>query len=89
MLIVVSLTLLCISVKLKNLKANHNQLLGLGQNVALCISVKLKNLKANHNDRTVYKNMCLVVYIRKVKKSESKSQPLQLYFIRCTRCVYP
>ena len=40
----------------------------------LCISVKLKNLKANHN--TQQKNQCvlLVVYIRKVKKSESKSQ---------------
>ena len=40
----------------------------------LCISVKLKNLKANHNygNRETWQN--LVVYIRKVKKSESKSQ---------------
>ena len=40
----------------------------------LCISVKLKNLKANHNGlvRAIYD--VWVVYIRKVKKSESKSQ---------------
>ena len=44
------------------------------QNHTLCISVKLKNLKANHNN--VSKNVLVnfVVYIRKVKKSESKSQ---------------
>ena len=42
---------LCISVKLKNLKANHNpDLLGMSL-YKLCISVKLKNLKANHNIR--------------------------------------
>ena len=40
----------------------------------LCISVKLKNLKANHNTFLERINLLLVVYIRKVKKSESKSQ---------------
>ena len=41
----------------------------------LCISVKLKNLKANHNHyHAVIFGLRQVVYIRKVKKSESKSQ---------------
>ncbi len=40
----------------------------------LCISVKLKNLKANHNGGLNASDSALVVYIRKVKKSESKSQ---------------
>ena len=42
---------------------------------SLCISVKLKNLKANHNVSPTPVIRGLVVYIRKVKKSESKSQP--------------
>ena len=41
----------------------------------LCISVKLKNLKANHNLVRMRDDKGRVVYIRKVKKSESKSQP--------------
>ena len=41
---------------------------------SLCISVKLKNLKANHNLIICYVIGYSVVYIRKVKKSESKSQ---------------
>ena len=41
---------------------------------ALCISVKLKNLKANHNEVKKEKDDGAVMYIRKVKKSESKSQ---------------
>ena len=40
----------------------------------LCISVKLKNLKANHNTISIEFVLGFVVYIRKVKKSESKSQ---------------
>ena len=40
----------------------------------LCISVKLKNLKANHNEVRREGRIVSVVYIRKVKKSESKSQ---------------
>ena len=40
----------------------------------LCISVKLKNLKANHNFLPMRLKLWPVVYIRKVKKSESKSQ---------------
>ena len=40
----------------------------------LCISVKLKNLKANHNFAFGRSKQQVVVYIRKVKKSESKSQ---------------
>ena len=43
----------------------------------LCISVKLKNLKANHNRPFAYQSRYMVVYIRKVKKSESKSQQNQ------------
>ena len=46
----------------------HNYLL------KLCISVKLKNLKANHNNASLIIYLYYVVYIRKVKKSESKSQ---------------
>ena len=65
---------LCISVKLKNLKANHNQFSGFPVPSALCISVKLKNLKANHNILPKINKFIDVVYIRKVKKSESKSQ---------------
>ena len=41
---------------------------------SLCISVKLKNLKANHNSQSEQDAFNNVVYIRKVKKSESKSQ---------------
>ena len=44
----------------------------------LCISVKLKNLKANHNNADAVDVQPSVVYIRKVKKSESKSQPSRL-----------
>ena len=80
---------LCISVKLKNLKANHNRA---GQNKSikeLCISVKLKNLKANHNCVLVKKQNIGVVYIRKVKKSESKSQLVMLIFRKNFCCVYP
>ena len=40
----------------------------------LCISAKLKNLKANHNPEWLQKYAGMVVYIRKVKKSQSKSQ---------------
>ena len=99
--------MLCISVKLKNLKANHNIILSpdilafvvyirkvkksesksqhlripLLSLIVLCISVKLKNLKANHNYIRATHWTAHVVYIRKVKKSESKSQPLaRLYF---------
>ena len=42
----------------------------------LCISVKLKNLKVNHNKSLSFIYLKIVVYIRKVKKSESKSQLL-------------
>ena len=56
---------------------------------ALCISVKLKNLKANHNYVTKYCCKFDVVYIRKVKKSESKSQHLQSSVLVVHGCVYP
>ena len=46
--------------------------------VLLCISVKLKNLKANHNGEQPVWGAEVVVYIRKVKKSESKSQHCSL-----------
>ena len=80
---------LCISVKLKNLKANHNVVGNQVSAIELCISVKLKNLKANHNFLHAAKILVIVVYIRKVKKSESKSQHAQAFspFTNC--CVYP
>ena len=54
----------------------------------LCISVKLKNLKANHNCRTLTGFWNMVVYIRKVKKSESKSQPeIALSLLHCRLCI--
>ena len=56
---------------------------------SLCISVKLKNLKANHNDRQIHHANRYVVYIRKVKKSESKSQPILLMMFINMSCVYP
>ena len=58
-------------------------------NDMLCISVKLKNLKANHNNVICLLFILTVVYIRKVKKSESKSQRnrARVRFARC--CVYP
>ena len=46
--------------------------------ISLCISVKLKNLKANHNGLCVFIMCKNVVYIRKVKKSESKSQRIRI-----------
>ena len=55
----------------------------------LCISVKLKNLKANHNTQIEIVKLREVVYIRKVKKSESKSQPLRSCLLNFMRCVYP
>ena len=58
-------------VKLKNLKANHNDL---PVENAADYPVKLKNLKANHNGSQPRLFNLSVVYIRKVKKSESKSQ---------------
>ena len=76
-------------VKLKNLKANHNLdkihwIIGLG-----CVyPVKLKNLKANHNRCYHIFTHLLVVYIRKVKKSESKSQrPCPLEFFDTGLCI--
>ena len=80
---------LCISVKLKNLKANHNVRHMLQQLVLLCISVKLKNLKANHNCTADGDAVIPVVYIRKVKKSESKSQLSSASMLVQVRCVYP
>ena len=56
---------------------------------SLCISVKLKNLKANHNGHSDVESARAVVYIRKVKKSESKSQPTRRGCARTIRCVYP
>ena len=55
----------------------------------LCISVKLKNLKANHNMSLNIVVSSIVVYIRKVKKSESKSQPLLSTMRMHVGCVYP
>ena len=55
----------------------------------LCISVKLKNLKANHNNPALMYSSGAVVYIRKVKKSESKSQLLRRNLILLVGCVYP
>ena len=55
----------------------------------LCISVKLKNLKANHNDILMRNDKQEVVYIRKVKKSESKSQHILHAGRQFLRCVYP
>ena len=80
---------LCISVKLKNLKANHNKPIHFLSQFMLCISVKLKNLKANHNANVHRFVLRVVVYIRKVKKSESKSQHLLFLTIILIRCVYP
>ena len=55
----------------------------------LCISVKLKNLKANHNYFITLTYEDEVVYIRKVKKSESKSQPAGYNADAIDGCVYP
>ena len=55
----------------------------------LCISVKLKNLKANHNITIFESKEERVVYIRKVKKSESKSQHKATAFNYISGCVYP
>ena len=55
----------------------------------LCISVKLKNLKANHNLTSCRSISEKVVYIRKVKKSESKSQQVLFKVLETLCCVYP
>ena len=55
----------------------------------LCISVKLKNLKANHNIGSLASLSGGVVYIRKVKKSESKSQLVRKRSTGVIGCVYP
>ena len=55
----------------------------------LCISVKLKNLKANHNGSQKFFILFFVVYIRKVKKSESKSQQRECAGRTEQSCVYP
>ena len=55
----------------------------------LCISVKLKNLKANHNLSFSSLIDLFVVYIRKVKKSESKSQRITTLMSMLMSCVYP
>ena len=55
----------------------------------LCISVKLKNLKANHNNYDLHFVSRNVVYIRKVKKSESKSQHNAGKVLNYSSCVYP
>ena len=64
-------------------------MLNLQKNLMLCISVKLKNLKANHNAFDELHHRVLVVYIRKVKKSESKSQPSTARGRIAYCCVYP
>ena len=58
-------------------------------NTRLCISVKLKNLKANHNTSGDKSSAATVVYIRKVKKSESKSQHSTSRKAVAFGCVYP
>ena len=50
--------MLCISVKLKNLIANHNLFVYYSFVYLLCISVKLKNLKANHNLSCEHRSDC-------------------------------
>ena len=62
---------------------------GSERGAGLCISVKLKNLKANHNILEKILNDYFVVYIRKVKKSESKSQLRLGEEAKYWRCVYP
>ena len=69
----------------KSQQAMHSELLV----KRLCISVKLKNLKANHNILEKILNDYFVVYIRKVKKSESKSQLRLGEEAKYWRCVYP
>ena len=65
---------LCISVKLKNLKANHNEPCLLNVNASLCISVKLKNLKANHNSASICVMdfaLCISVKLKNLKANHN------------------
>ena len=80
---------LCISVKLKNLKANHNVMLLVpdAMSVVYIRKVKKSESKSQHL-RSIF-DLHNVVYIRKVKKSESKSQLRSIVRINIESCVYP
>ena len=65
---------LCISVKLKNLKANHNIYFRSPYSRWLCISVKLKNLKANHNvvgNQVSAIELCISVKLKNLKANHN------------------
>ncbi len=68
--------LLCISRKVKKSESKSQPRAKRSLALYSCVyPVKLKNLKANHNQLPLRLLGLSVVYIRKVKKSESKSQP--------------
>ena len=81
--------MLCISVKLKNLKANHNYFLILFISIFVVYIRKVKKSESKSQQNEWAIRIQLVVYIRKVKKSESKSQLVILPYRKRTRCVYP
>ena len=88
-MLLLKFTLLCISVKLKNLKANHNNL---RKWIITCSVVYIRKVKKSESKSQLLilsLRLLVVVYIRKVKKSESKSQ--QSGYSRTERecCVYP
>ena len=65
---------LCISVKLKNLKANHNLNCVTRINIYVVYIRKVKKSESKSQLVCLLQLCIFVVYIRKVKKSESKSQ---------------
>ena len=84
-----SIYLLCISVKLKNLKANHNLFLALVVSLSVVYIRKVKKSESKSQQSFFLSLFIYVVYIRKVKKSESKSQRLLLFTEGFFGCVYP
>ena len=80
---------LCISVKLKNLKANHNSNKAKDKLNAVVYIRKVKKSESKSQHCRLDSGVKQVVYIRKVKKSESKSQPKGIYGETADGCVYP
>ena len=76
-------------VKLKNLKANHNQLPLRLLGLSVVYIRKVKKSESKSQPPLSSSPPAPVVYIRKVKKSESKSQPTPFALARSFRCVYP
>ena len=76
------------SVKVRNLKANHNWTCRTGERLkAVLASVKVRNLKANHNEQNAFtRSMWAVlasVKVRNLKANHNRSTIINIWGMGC------